>query len=283
MKTAILTDSGCNLPKAYIEKNKNLFVIPLIINIDDESFRDQLEITSEEIYRDLNEKNIKTSLPKTGDLHDIFEKVKKEGYEGLLVINISSGLSGTFNAFRIEIEQERDFAITHYDTKTLGAQQGYIVREAVDLVNKGVDVKEIIEKLDELRYKNSKAYYTIATLKYLRKGGRIGKVEGTIGDLLHIKPVITVNDEGVYVTASKALGLKRSLLNMKNILIEDFGSDLIDLTVHYASDKEKAEELGETLKRALSIRNLELSELTPVLGIHTGPDMFAYVARRVKT
>jgi fatty acid-binding protein DegV len=64
MKTAILTDSGCNLPKAYIEKSKNLFVIPLIINIDDESFRDQLEITSEEIYRDLDEKTLKHHFQK---------------------------------------------------------------------------------------------------------------------------------------------------------------------------------------------------------------------------
>ena len=282
MKIAILTDSGSNLSKEFIDRYKNLFVIPLMIIMDGKSYRDQLEISAEEIYSQIDEKTITTSLPEMTDLKDTIEKIKKDGYTDLLVINISSGLSGTYNAFRVELETVEGIKVTQYDKKTLGAAQGYLVEEALELVNKGQTVNDVVKALDKQRYENSVAYYTINTLKYLRRGGRIGKVEGTIGDILHIKPVITVNDDGVYVTSAKAFGLKRSLLNMKNLLVEKFQQLKIDLTIHFGNDKEKAIELGEMLKRVLNIRNLTISALTPVLGIHTGPEMFAYIARVVE-
>lgn len=282
MKIAILTDSGSNLSKAFIDQHKNLFVIPLMIIMDGKSYRDQIEISAEEIYSQIDEKTITTSLPEMSDLKDVINKIKKDGYTDLLVINISSGLSGTYNAFRVELESVEGINVKQYDTKTLGGAQGYLVEEALELVNKGQTVNDVIKALDKQRYENSVAYYTINTLKYLRRGGRIGKVEGTIGDILHIKPVITVNDDGVYVTSAKAFGLKRSLLNMKNLLTEKFQQLKIDLTIHFGNDKEKAIELGETLKRVLNIRNLTISALTPVLGIHTGPEMFAYIARVVE-
>src|SRR5690554_1284359 len=117
MKLAILTDSGSNLSMDFIKKHENLFVVPLLIMIDGESYRDQVEITAQEIYEQLDERNITTSLPSLADLKETIEKIKKEGYTDLLVINISSGLSGTFNSFRIELESVKGLNITQYDTK----------------------------------------------------------------------------------------------------------------------------------------------------------------------
>lgn len=282
MKVAILTDSGSNLSLEFVKKHKNLFMVPLMIVINGKSFRDQLEITAEDIYQHLDEKTMSTSLPETNDFHDTIKQIKKEGYTDVLIINISSGLSGTYNAFRVASASIDDLNIVQYDTKTLGAGQGYLVEQALELVDQKASLEDIINALDKQRYKDSLAIYTINTLKYLKRGGRIGKVEGTIGDMLHIKPVITVNDEGVYVTLAKALGLKRSLLNMKKLLVEKFDGLKVDLTVHYGSAIDKAKELGQMLTRALNVRHLTISALTPVLGIHTGPDMFAYVARVVE-
>lgn len=283
MKLAILTDSGSNLSMDFIKKHENLFVVPLLIMIDGESYRDQVEITAQEIYEQLDERNITTSLPSLADLKETIEKIKKEGYTDLLVINISSGLSGTFNSFRIELESVKGLNITQYDTKTLGAGQGYLVEQALELSKNNEKVENIIKALDKQRYEGSLAIYTINTLKYLKKGGRIGKVEATIGNLLNIKPVITVDDdEGVYITLSKSFGLKRALISMKNLFIEKFANRKIDLTVHYGNDLEKAKQLGEMMMKFLNVRNLTISELTPVLGIHTGPDMFAYVGRVVE-
>jgi len=281
MKVAVITDSGANLQKAYLEAHKNLFVVPLNIVIDGKNFKDQIEVSAKEVYEKLDTHQISTSLPDVKDLEDIIEDVKKQGYEAILVINISSGLSGTFNAFRLVLNQVEGLEVVQYDTKTLGAGQGYIVEYAMELLEQNLSVAEILPKLDQMRFKDSIAMYTINTLKYLKRGGRIGKVEGTIGELLHIKPVVTVNDEGVYITLSKAIGMQRSILTMKDILVKKFAGQTIDLTVHFGDDEEKASQLGSMLQKALSVRTLTISPLTPVLGIHTGPQMFAFVARKV--
>ena len=282
MKLAVITDSAANLLPSYLKQQKNLFVVPLMIVVDGKNYRDQVEITANEVYKQLDDHDVTTSLPSMDDLHKLLEDLKKKEYTDALVINLSSGLSGTYNAFRLAFESVEGIKITHYDSKTLGGGLGYIVEYAMELVAKKTPVEKIIPLLDELRYKDSSAIYTINTLKYLKKGGRIGKVEGTIGNILHIKPVITVDDQGVYITLSKAFGLQRSLLTMKDLLVEKFGKDLIDLTVHYGDDEQKASELGQRLQKELNVRTLTLSPLTPVLGIHTGPMMFAYVARRIK-
>jgi len=282
MKIAVITDSAANLSEAYIKKHKNLFVIPLMIVVDGKEFRDQLEISASDVYKKLDDHEVKTSLPALVDLNETLTNIKKEGYTHLIVINISSGLSGTYNSFRLALEEVKGLEVLHFDTKTLGGGEGFIVEYAMELIEKNTDFDKILPLLRELRFKDSMAFYTINTLKYLREGGRIGKVEGTIGDLLHIKPVITVNDEGVYVTLSKAFGLKRSLLRMKTILVDEYGDDEIDLIIHYGNNEDQALELSEKLKPALNIRNLSLVRLTPVLGVHTGPEIIAYVARRIK-
>ncbi len=281
MKIAIVTDSAANLSPQTLKKYDNLFVVPLMIVVDGKSYRDGIEITSDEVYQQLDDHDVSTSLPSMDDLNALFEDLKKKEYTDALVINLSSGLSGTFNAFRLAFEPMKGINITHYDSKTLGGGLSILVDEACELVKKETAIPQIIKKLNKLRYEDSLALYTINTLKYLRKGGRIGKVEGTIGNILRIKPVITVNDDGVYVTLSKGFGIQRSFLAMKQILIEKFQKAKIDLIVHFGDDIEKAKQLGESLRKELNIRNISLSKLTPVLGIHTGPMMFAYVARKV--
>ncbi len=282
MKLAVITDSASNLLPETLKKYKDLYVVPLMIVIDGKNYRDQIEITAQEVYEKIDTHQITTSLPNLDDLTALLNSLKQKGYTDALVINLSSGLSGTFNAFRLAFESVSGINITHMDSKTLGGGLGYLVEYAMELAAKKLPVPEIVERLKKLRFQDSLAIYTINTLKYLKRGGRIGKVEGTIGELLHVKPVITVNDEGVYVTLSKAIGLQRSLIAMKDLLVAKFGTDLIDLTVHYGDDQAKALELGEKLKNQLNVRNLQLSPLTPVLGIHTGPMMFAYVARRIQ-
>jgi len=282
VKIAVLTDSGANLSHEFINKNENLFVVPLMIVINGKEFRDGVEIDAKEIYEKLDTNKISTSLPSTLDVEEKIKTIKKLGYTDLLVINISSGLSGTYNAIRLALQEEKGLNVLHYDTLTLAGGEGVIVKYALELIAKKTPMKDILPKLDQMRYKDSLAFYTINTLKYLKAGGRIGKVEGTIGDLLHIKPVITVNDKGEYVTLSKAFGLKRSLLKMKSILQEKFGDKLIDLIVHYGNNEAEAKDLADKLRNSLNIRNLEVIRLTPVLGVHTGPEIIAYIANLVE-
>ncbi|MFW5794183.1 MAG: DegV family protein [Bacillota bacterium] len=281
MKIAVLTDSAANLSKEFIKKHDNLFVVPLMILVDDKQYRDQIEINASDVYDKLDSAKVSTSLPDNEDLMSTLENIKKQGFTHLIVINISSGLSGTYNMFRLVLEEEKNLKIIHYDSKTLGAEQGFLVEYALELIEKNTPLKNYVDLLDKLRKNDTIAFYTINTLKYLRRGGRIGKVEGTLGDILRIKPIITVNEEGVYVTLSKAFGMKRSLLRMRSILAEKYDKDEIDLVIHYGDNEALAKELADKLKNVLNIRNLSIIRLTPVLGVHTGPEIIAYVARRL--
>lgn len=282
MKIAVLTDSAANLSESYIKQHDNLFVVPLMISIDNKEYRDQVDISASEVYDLLDHHKVKTSLPALEDLEDALKTIKEAGYTHLVVINISSGLSGTYNSFRMTLEGLKDIEVLHYDTKTLAGGESVIVEYAIELIQRKTPFEQLEGLLDELRYKDSMAFYTINTLKYLKEGGRIGKVEGALGTLLQIKPIIALDDNGVYVTLSKAIGFRRSLLKMRSILEEEYKDDLIDLTIHYGNDYDLAKDLGEKLKTSLQVRNLQIIQLTPVLGVHTGPEIIAYIARRIK-
>ena len=280
MKIAILTDSSCNLTKEYLDLHKNLFVVPLGITVNNEQYKDQVDISSKEVYSKLDNNDVKSSLPSIGDITKKIEEIIELGYDKLFVITISSGLSGTYNSVRLAVE-DIDFDITTFDSKTLAMGLGYVVKKAVKLLDKGVDIDDAIKLLNEFRYNKLLAVYTLNTLKYLRAGGRIGKVEGTIGDILKIKPIITVNDEGVYETISKGRGNRRALSKTIDIVVERFSNKKINLTVHYGNDIEKAKMLLERLSELLDVSEGELVELTPVLGIHTGPGLIAVIAHEV--
>jgi DegV family protein with EDD domain len=156
-----------------------------------------------------------------------------------------------------------------------------MVEEAIQSIDSNYSITEIISRLDDLRFNNSIALYTVETLKYLRKGGRIGKVEGTVGDILAIKPIISVSDEGVYYTVGKAFGVNRALITMRNIVKKKYGDSLIDVTIHYGTSIDKAEKVASKMSAELHIRNINIVQLTPVLGVHTGPEIIAFIVRKV--
>lgn len=281
MKIAVITDSSCNLSLEYIKKHENLTMIPLTISIDGTFHRDLVEVDYQTVYSKLDQTKVTTSLPLPQDFDDAIKAYKKAGYTDILVITISSGLSGTFNSFHTMSKEYEDINIHMYDSKTLAMGLGYLVKQAITSIKEDKAIPRIIADLNQLRYEDTVSLFTVETLKYLRQGGRIGKVEGTIGELLHVKPVIFVNDEGVYETKSKGFGMKRTLLTMRKILQKEFGNEEIDITIHYGNKTENAEDLKEKLQQNLNTKKIDIVQLTPVLGIHTGPDMLAIIAKRV--
>lgn len=283
MKTAVITDSASNLDKKTLDKHADLYTLPLVIMIDGESYRDQVDISSEEVYDLLDTHKVSTSLPSIEDFLSLLGDLEEKGYEKAFFVTISSGLSGTYNAMRNALDAyEGALDVTLYDSKTLGAAEGYLATHAHTRLSEGINEEALIKELNTLRYEDSQAIYSIDTLKYLRRGGRIGKVEGAIGGALRVKPVITVNDDGVYVTLSKTIGsFQRAMLSMKKLMVKKFQDHPIHLTIHYGNNPEKAKEQGEKLKSVLNIKELIISQLTPVLGIHTGPKMLAYIAKRI--
>jgi DegV family protein with EDD domain len=120
--------------------------------------------------------------------------------------------------------------------------------------------------------------FVVKTLHYLKKGGRIGKVEGTVGEMLHLKPVISINSEGVYYTLAKVRGRKKSIQKMVELLKEKYKDKSINLGIAHGLAKEEAGTLMDKLKSALNIDNHLTVQISPVLGMHTGPGLLGVIA-----
>ncbi len=281
MKTAILTDSTCNLPKEYIDGNENLFVLPLNISVDGELFMDQIEISSSEVYSKIDDHDIKTSLSSFGVIGNIIEEIKGKGYENLFIINLSSNLSGTHNVFRLVANEVEGIEIKLYDSFTLGMGLGYLVIDAIKMFKKDNSMDEVITKLNDIRFNKMITTFTVETLKYLRAGGRIGKVEGTIADILRIKPIVCVGDDGIYFTLVKARGNNKALTKLIDVLLNKFHSRKIKVTVQYGINEEKALKFLERIKLELNVNESDVIQVTPVLGVHTGPGFIGVAAYEI--
>lgn len=268
-KIALITDSSCDL-KLEIIKEYNIELLPLRIIYKDKEFLDKITLTPKEMYASLEEEIPTTSLPDLKYTEEIIKKIKKEGFTDAIVITVSSKLSGTYNSLRLICEDHNELNFHFFDTKTLGYPQGVIVLETAKMIKEDKPLEEILDKLEDIR-KRTHGYITFKTLEYLKKGGRIGKVAGTIGDMLHLKPIVSSNDEGVLYNYAKARGRKKALLKMKNILNEYLNKCKCKVWILSGDCDDEAREFFELVKNHPNIIEISLQEIGAAMGIHTGP------------
>lgn len=279
--TIIVTDSSCDLSDETLEK-LNIKMIPLRIITKTQEYRDRFELSPEELY-DIMENELPTSsLPLPEDVENMYNKLYQEGYKNIIHLTISSGLSGTYNMIKLVAEDFKDkLNIYVVDTKTLSGGLGTLVLRAVEELKIGTPIENIIEKIHALRQKQL-GMFIVRTLEYLRKGGRISLVEGVVGSLLQIKPVIFVNDDGIYQTISKARGFIKAKSTMMQQAIERYKNELVDIYIVHGLALEEAKEIAEKLKSTLNIKNLTIAPVSPVLAIHTGKGLIGMIITPVK-
>jgi DegV family protein with EDD domain len=276
-KTAIITDSSCDLSDEQLAAH-GIHMIPLRIVCQNAEYRDRIELTQEALYELLKTELPKTSLPLPEDVSSLYERLAEEGVTDIVHTCISSGLSGTFNMVRMIAA---DFAgrmnIRLVDSLTLSTGLGAMTLAVAEALERGETPDEAVEKAKHLR-KSQLGMYVIRTLEYLRKGGRIGLVEGVVGNLLNIKPIIYINDDGVYQTLAKARGYKAAIDTMVQEAVRRFGQAKISLSVVHGQAMEDAQALMERLKQALNIQKSCIRPVSPVLAVHTGPGLLGIIA-----
>ncbi len=280
-KIAIFTDSACDLTDAEL-KEYGIRFLPLQIIYKDNSYKDRVEISADEVYGNLEKEVPKTSLPTGTDIDALFLELKKEGYTHAIGVMISGGLSGTANSVKLMAEEHPEIETYIYDTKNLSISEGIMALKAAKMVKDGLSFEEIKEALPEEK-KSVDTYYCLATLEYLIKGGRIGKVSGTIGQILNIKPIIYVNEEGVYVTLDKARGTKQAYMKLVSILKENLEKTKCKVYVMHGGAKKEAQDMVERIKDLPGILSLEFRQISPALGVHTGRGLIGIAVERMFT
>ncbi|EOB2431093.1 DegV family protein [Enterococcus hirae] len=272
-KVAILVDSGTDVPQELIEKYQ-MYVIPLKIIYKDRVYTDKVDITPEEIYQRLPQEIPGTSLPDGETITKIFEQIKQDGYEKILAVTISSGLSGTYNIVRLIAQQQEELEAYVLDTKNIGIGAGFSAIQAAKWLEEGMEWSLLIERLNEL-VKQTKVFFNVATIEYLQKGGRIGLVASILGTALKLNPIISCNDEGIYYTVGKARGRKKSLDRTVSYVKERVGTaKVFNLAVAHGDAKEEATEMMARLKEEFpQAQQIYFGQISPALVVHTGPGL----------
>ncbi|TCS96796.1 DegV family protein [Hazenella coriacea] len=277
-KIAIITDSSCDLPSDLIDRF-NIKVVPLRINYRDQEYRDRFDITPEEVYNRLEEEIPKTSMPAPEDMIQTFQQLQDEGYTHCLVITLSSGLSGTYNAFRL-IAQDFDMKIDIIDSKGLSWVLGFLVLEAAKMIQDKIDYQDIVQKIEQAK-ERVKGYFIVDTLDYLKEGGRIGKVTATLGSLLNLKPIISIDNEGKYFPTAVGRGKKQAIKKMVEPVLKQIESTKASIAVLHGRAEKEAEAILERFQGLENVVELYLSNISPALVVHTGPGLVGLVVNPV--
>jgi len=272
-KIAVMTDSCCDVPKELAEQY-HIYVLPQKIVYADAEYLDGIEITPDEVYGRLKEEIPTTSLPGGNIFLQILDQIKADGYEKVIAVTLSSGLSGTNNMLHLIAKDYEGLEIYILDTKNIAIAAGFHAIQAARYLENGDSFIEVQRKL-ERDVKNAKVYFVVETLEYLQKGGRIGLVASLFGNALNLKPVISCNEEGIYYTVAKVRGRKQSISRVMDLALKYAqGHKKINLAVCHGGAPEEVKAVEAYIKEKLPEHEIFITgQISPVLGVHTGPGL----------
>lgn len=267
----IVTDCAADMS---VEERESLGIVeaPLYIQFP-EGEVNSADLTPDEFYNRLEAMRPQiptTALPSSSVFADLYQKLA-ETSKNIMSLHISSGLSGTFNSARLGAEQVKNAAVNVYDTMTLSGGERFQVLAAAMAARAGWGVDAIKERLSAIR-EQTEVIYTLETLEYLARGGRIGRVQALLGSALKLKPIIRVDRaDGKYSTVSKSRTIPQALEGITEHLHEMYKDTPVWVTVLHGRFQEGSEKLSNMLSERLNAAKLEVMRISPVLGVHTGP------------
>ncbi|MGD2077389.1 MAG: DegV family protein [Chloroflexota bacterium] len=271
-KVAVATDSVSNLPQELIDEY-DIKIIPQRLNWEGVTYLDGVDITEEAFYERLRvAKEIPTtSQPSAWEFKEFFQEIA-ETYDDILCITISDHLSGTLDSAMGAQQMAPEISVEVIDSRSASMGQGFIVLAAARAVSEGADLTEAAEVTRRM-VPVTHAVFVVDTLEFLHRGGRIGGAQRLVGSVLSIKPLLHLVDGRIEPLASvrtkrKALGRALEIIEADTI-----GKGPLHAAVMYASNPEEASQFRQSIQDKLKPVELMQTELTPVIGTHTGPGL----------
>mgnify|MGYP005790262947 FL=1 len=271
-KIALLTDSCADLSPRLLEEN-HIYVVPLRIRCGVREYRDGVDIRAGDIYRLLRSGQLpKTSLPAGEDITAAFDRIAADGYDGVIAILLSSGLSGTYNMVRLMAEERSDLEIQVFDSLSGSLGIGITLLQLAEELRAGASWQELTHERAPYLIKNTFPFFSVDTLEYLQRGGRIGKVTAMAGTVLQIKPLITFAADGQLQSIAKVRGRKQVQSKLIELVVKACGDHKkYNLAVANGGAPEEMAELKEKLKAALpNYEHIWEGELDGTLSVYIG-------------
>lgn len=274
----IVTDSTATVLPEMLDQNSNLHVIPLQLCVNGE-YVDENKATIEEVidYSEREQKSVPTSQPSTGDFLKVYSGIPED--DDIIVITLTSGVSGTFNGAQLAARQSgrKNIAVIDSHTTAIGMRQ--MIEDALEMIAKGMSFKDIVSELDAISHR-MKTVFTVPTLDYLRRGGRLGRAAGLIGSILRIKPVIYINEENQVDALDKVRTEKKAAARMIKYLEDN--SPVKRIGVVHVQNLEGALALREKLVDLYPDVDITVSTGTPVLAAYLGPGLTGIIFESMK-
>ena len=264
---AICGSSGID----YVDANHGMKVFRSKIQINAIEYVDYVDISNEQFYFLLESaKELRTSQISTGELINLIKEARSEGVTDLIMITISSGLSGTYQNVRLAASDINGINVHVVDSKWVGFCEANLGLLAKEMINKNYSVEEIIEKIEYAR-DNSYIAFTVETLNYLRLNGRLSNSSAFVGNLLKIKPLMAVED-GIVVVKEKIRTKAKAVETLIDNFIQEIENKDVIPFLLYSNNYEELEEVKKiVLSKTNKIKDLNIYAIPPVIGVHAGP------------
>jgi DegV family protein with EDD domain len=279
----IVSDATLDLPASIIDEY-GIRIIPMGVNVDEVEYShypDERELTIEEFYQKLKNGAVSRTTQITPAVFmDYFEDILKQGLD-ILYIAFSSGLSGTYHTSQVVIrdlsEEYPDRKIYGIDSLCASIGEGLLVLNAAMQKKSGMGLDQLRDWV-EANKRNSRHWFTVKDLFYLKRGGRISSIEAVVGTALKIRPILSTDSAGKLAVVSKIRGTRAELEFMLGKLEEE-STDLSSQTIiiGHGDDLAQAQELEKLIRSRKQVKDIIISKIGPVIGTHTGPGMLALV------
>lgn len=269
----VIVDSTSGVTEESLAKHKNLHPIPLTLAINGE-YVPETEATISQVieYSEATKKSILTSQPSTGDFLELFDKIPAE--DAIIILCITTAVSGTYNGAVLAAKQSKRDQIAVINTRTTAIGILQMAQDALEFIDAGVAFDDLVKKLLDIA-ERMRTTFTVDSLEYLRRGGRVGKAAGIIGSILKIKPCIYLNKNNEVDVLDKVRTRKKAVASLLNYLHNNSPCKRIGIV--HIENIEGAKELQRQVQSEYPDIEVTVTGGTPVLACYLGPGLVGII------
>lgn len=280
-KVKVVTDSTADIPEDLL-RDLQIEVVPLKVHLAGETYLDGVDLTPQDFYDKLAQADelSTTSQPTPHEFEEAYRQIAGDAKHDIISIHLSAALSGTHQSAMIAKQTLSDeLRIEVIDSKKASFACGIVVVAVAEAAKAGKSLEEC-RQIAERFIEEAPVYFMVDTLKYLQKGGRIGKASALVGSLLNIKPVLTLDRDGEVAPDERVRGKKKAMSRIYAKLEQYAAGQPVRVGLMHANVAEEAAQIEKALREQLNISRFYLSELGPVIGTHAGPGTFGITLMR---